>query len=580
VTQTANFENLADTLNDRSLNPVIVFTEFKVFNQPVKVGPDDPLQKPISKADKITLSYDQTVFSISYRIKNYSSTEKIEFFYFLVGFDRSWQKDDGDKSIRYTNIKPGRYLFEVKASKNNSLRKELKASIAITITPPYWATLPFRLLASLVGFLILYGLYKFRTHSITKRNKELLGMIRELNNQIYQRMELQRELEQTQKLDSIGTLAGGIAHDFNNLLTVIKGYSDLALMKMQSKKDVIYKNISEVRAAAERAENLTNQILSFSRKQIYRPQIVDINSLILNSNKMAQRLIGEDVAIEKKLSPGLPPIKADPIQIEQILINLITNARDAINYKTKKASEKKIIIQTDQEYLDKAFSESHIESSIGQHVIISISDNGIGMSKEVKEKIFEPFYTTKDIGKGTGLGLATVYGIVKQNKGNIYVYSEPDQGTTFKIFWPASQGIISDTEENESDSVNLTGNELLMIVEDDDAVRDFAFSALSDLGYKVMAVESGHKALELLKDQKHRIDLLITDLIMPGMNGKELSQKIKKHSPKTDILFVSGYTEEHIAHGGKLDKNVRFLAKPYTIVTIAKKVREILDHKF
>lgn len=572
-----SFTQTSDSVNFDTPIPEIVFTELTVFNKPVKVGQNEPLQKPISEADKILLSYDQTVFSISFRAINSPYFEKTEFFYYLIGFDKGWQKAGNNKTIRYTNIEPGRYIFKVRARDNEGYWNEDGKSLGIIITPPIWATLPFRLIASFAIFFIIYGLYKLRTNSITERNKELAAMNRELNDQIYQRIKLQEQLDQTQKLDSIGTLAGGIAHDFNNLLTVIKGYSDIALVKIKDKEDPVYKNISQVLIATERAENLTNQILTFSRKQIYNPKILEINKVIMDSHKMLHRLIGEDIHIEMKLLPEIPTIKADPVQIEQILINLIVNARDAINQKTDKASEKKITIETNQQILDNDFAKTHVTSQIGLHVVITISDNGIGMNKDVVEKIFEPFYTTKDKGKGTGLGLATVYGIIKQNRSNIFVYSEPGKGTTFKVYWQASQETATISGKRDSESLNLSGKESLLIVEDDDDVRKLASSALSEFGYEVSSAEDGNKALEFVNENNQQIDLLITDLIMPGMNGKELSEKIKSLKPDIKILFVSGYTEEHIAQSGKLDKNINFLSKPYTMVSLAQKVREVLD---
>lgn len=575
--QTLENNTNSDSAKTNPLLPKLVFTELQIFNKPAKIGTDEPLQKPISEADKIVLSYDQYVFNISFAVLNHKHSEDDKYAYQLIGFDEGWQNVGNQRTIRYTNLDPGRYIFKVKTINNVALWNDKGISIQVLINPPFWATLIFRLIISIIIILSIYGIYRFRTNSITKRNKELLELNRELNDQIYYRMKLQQQLDQAQKLDSIGTLAGGIAHDFNNLLTVIKGYSDIALVKIKDKNDPIYKNISEVRDASERAENLTNQILTFSRKQIYKPKIIDINKIISDSSKMMHRLIGEDININMKLAREIPAINADPVQIEQVIINLIINARDAINQKTKKASEKKIIIETSQKYLDEEYTKSHIDSQQGQHIIFSISDNGIGMTQEVQDKIFEPFYTTKDKGKGTGLGLATVYGIVKQNSGNIYVYSEPNEGTTFKVFWPASKEPLSSTDKKPIIKVDLAGSESLLVVEDDIDVRRFAHSALTEFGYSVVIAENGQEALKLVEENNKHLDLLITDMIMPGMNGKELSEKIKLLKPDTEILYVSGYTEDHIVQSGELDKDINFLSKPYTITTLAKKVREVLD---
>jgi PAS domain S-box-containing protein len=393
---------------------------------------------------------------------------------------------------------------------------------------------------------------------------------------ITERKLLQQQLTQTQKMESIGTLAGGIAHDFNNLLTVINGFSDLLLMKLKE-NDLYYKEVSAIRSAGEKATKLTRQILAFSRKQIFQPKIISINDVVSDLDKMIHRLIGEDINIDVNLYPDIPNIKADPGQIEQILINLIVNARDAINQKTEKASEKKIIIETDIIYLNDTFLEKHIGSSSGLHTCFSVKDSGIGMSNETKQKIFDPFFTTKDKGKGTGLGLSTVYGIVKQNNGSIYVYSEPGIGSVFKIYWPASKTKLTTKISEEIIESELQGNEIILLAEDDEEVRNFAFAALKDFGYLVYPVENGKKALNLVKNKNIKVDLLFTDMVMPDMNGKELSERIKEISPNICILFASGYADNYIINSGELDKNINFLQKPYSINMLLKKVREVLD---
>ncbi|MEN8154025.1 MAG: PAS domain S-box protein [Acidobacteriota bacterium] len=390
------------------------------------------------------------------------------------------------------------------------------------------------------------------------------------------RKELEQQLIQSQKMESVGTLAGGIAHDFNNLLTVINGYSDLSLMKIDN-NNPLYKSISTIRSAGKKAEKLTRQIMAFSRKQIYQPKVLSINNVISDLDKMIRSLIGEDFKIKVMLSSDLPLIKADPGQIEQILINLLVNSRDAINQKTNKAGEKKITIETGKKYLDEDYIKRHLGSRKGMHIYFSVSDNGMGMDEIVRQNIFEPFFTTKDRNKGTGLGLATVYGIVKQNNGSIYVYSEPGEGTTFKVYWPVTSEEVKKQDSRLSSEKSLYGKEIILFVEDDNEVLEFAVSTLKDFGYNVHSASNGAKALKYIKENKLHADLLITDLVMPDMNGKELSEEITKIYPGINILFASGYTDNHLVHSGELDKEINFLPKPYTAQKLLKVVRMILD---
>ena len=388
---------------------------------------------------------------------------------------------------------------------------------------------------------------------------------------------LQEQLSQSQKMEAIGQLAGGVAHDFNNLLTIISGYSYLLLMDEQFPEEFKAK-LEEIEEASSRAEALTRQLLAFSRKQIVQPIIVDFNTTINDSIKMLRRLIGEDIQIKLELNDNLSPVLADPHQLQQILVNLIVNARDAIQTDTKLANKKYIIIETRNTYLDEEYSRTHTEVETGNYVELVISDTGVGMDKLIVDKIFEPFFTTKEQNKGTGLGLATVYGIVKQNNASIVVYSEPDQGTSFSIYWPVAESKISKVQQTTKSRVKK-GSESILLVEDDRAVRDFSIQALESLGYKVYEAENGNMAIDLLKKKKLKPDLLITDIIMPGMDGKELSEKIKKLLPKARVIYTSGYTDNHIVTKGSLDKGIDFLEKPYSVSSLSSKVREVLDKK-
>jgi PAS domain S-box-containing protein len=395
-----------------------------------------------------------------------------------------------------------------------------------------------------------------------------------------EKQELEGRLRQGQKMEAIGNLSGGVAHDFNNLLTVINGNAEVALMKLQ-KNHPLHKHFNAIHQAGKRAEELTRQLLGFSRKQIFDAKIIDMNRVITDFSEMMRRLIGEDIHVEMLLKPGLPPIKADPGQIEQILVNLIVNARDAVI--GKNTAEKKITIETGQVYLDEAFTAVHPGSSIGLHVLLLFSDSGIGMDSETKRKIFEPFFTTKAKGKGTGLGMSTVYGIVKQNNGCIYVYSEPGQGTAIKIYWPSTTGKenLEATGKIEEKKDDITGRERILLVEDEDSVRDFAAETLTDLGYEIFEAENGKKALELIQEKKMdlKVDLLFTDLVMPEMNGRELAGKLKAMIPEVGILYASGYTYNQLIRNGALEEGVQLIQKPYSVRLLAKKVREVLDKR-
>jgi two-component system cell cycle sensor histidine kinase/response regulator CckA len=393
---------------------------------------------------------------------------------------------------------------------------------------------------------------------------------------ITERKQFERRMHQIQKMEAIGQLAGGVAHDFNNILTVIKGHAELA-MRRTRKENSLNIHLKEILQGGERACDLVRHLLAFSRLQIIEPRIIDVNQVITNLEQMLIRLIGEDIKIRTLLAQDLPPIKADPGQIEQIFMNLIINARDAIYENAEETFEKKITIETGALYLDENYVSFHPGSHVGLHVLIAVSDTGRGMTREVANRVFEPFFTTKKKDKGTGLGLSTVYGIVKQNNGCIYVYSEPDKGTTFKIYWPYAKGKpLTRVVDKVKDEV-LTGAETILIVEDDVKVKDFARDALKSFGYQILEAENGSEALKLLEETKPEIDLLIADMVMPEMGGKEVAERVKEMVPTVKVLFTSGYTDSHIVHKGDLEPGINFIQKPYSIHDLAQKVRTVLD---
>ena len=380
--------------------------------------------------------------------------------------------------------------------------------------------------------------------------------------------QLQAQLSQAQRLESVGRLAGGVAHDFNNLLTVINGYSDLALARL-SAADPLHSPLDQIRRAGERAAILTQQLLGFSRKQIIQPKPVDLNAIVEEARGMLQPLLGELIRVRTVLPSNLGRVIADPGQIEQILMNLAANARDAM------PRGGTLTIETRNKTVGKSERPTKTGLPPGSYVILSVTDTGAGMSQEVQQHIFEPFFTTKERGRGTGLGLATVYGIVKQNGGGIEVYSELGMGTAFHITLPR----ISGPEITEDVDILVTataGTESLLLVEDEEDVRKYAAEVLESRGYSVRSAADGEAALELAENHPDPIDMLITDVVLPGMNGRELAERLKSLRPALQVLFTSGYTQDVIAEQGVLEHGMAYIAKPYTPGELAAKVQEIL----
>lgn len=384
-----------------------------------------------------------------------------------------------------------------------------------------------------------------------------------------ERDKLQAQLLQSQKLESIGRLAGGVAHDYNNMLGVIIGYAELMRTKL-APEDPLGRDLDQIQKAAVRSRDITQQLLAFSRKQVFELKILDPNKLIKDFEKTLSRLVGEDIDILFLPSPNIGKIEFDPTQIEQIVMNLVVNARDAMPHGGK------LTMETADVCLDEAYCKEHIGFLPGDFVMITVSDNGLGMGSETVNQIFEPFFTTKELGKGTGLGLATVYGIVKQGGGFINVYSEPGQGTTFKIYIPAIAGEPELKEKTEKSQPEL-GSETVLLVEDEKMVRNMTQAILEKLGYKVISADGPEEALFVFEKEHRAIDLLITDVVMPAMNGKALYNRLKSLRPDLKVLYMSGYTTNVVVHHGVLDKDVQFITKPFSITNLANKVRETLN---
>jgi len=383
---------------------------------------------------------------------------------------------------------------------------------------------------------------------------------------------LQSQLLQAQKMESVGRLAGGLAHDFNNMLGVILGHAEMALERMDPDQP-FYVDFKEIKRAAERSAGLTRQLLTFARKQTIAPRIIDLNVTVERTLKMLRRLIGEDIDLAWLAGSNLGPVKVDPSQIDQILINLCVNARDAID------DVGKITIETDAVSFDEAYCAVHAGFVPGEYVLLAVSDNGCGMDPQTVGHLFEPFFTTKEQGKGTGLGLASVYGAVKQNNGFINVYSEPGQGTTFRIYLPQHHTRPASQADQASATPAARGSETILLVEDEPAILRLATMMLERLGYVVIAAETPGEAIRLAQEHSGPIDLLMTDVVMPEMNGRDLAKNLLSIYPDIKRLFMSGYTANVIAHHGVLDEGVCFIQKPFSPNQLGGKLREVLDDK-
>lgn len=379
---------------------------------------------------------------------------------------------------------------------------------------------------------------------------------------------LRKQLLQAQKLESLGRLASGIAHDFNNMLVVILGYSEMILEKLYP-GDPMRDMVEEIVKAAKRSASITQQLLIFSRKQVIKPEILNVNEVLSELEKMLRRVIGEDIYISLVLSDEIYPVMVDKGLFEQSIVNLVINARDAMPYGGN------IIIETKTIELDETYTSTRLDISPGKYVLISVTDTGTGMDKETLSRIFEPFFTTKEKGKGTGLGLATVYGFVKQSGGSIQVYSEVGKGTTFKIYLPVAKALPVEEQKGEAVEVEVSASKHIMVIEDDEALREVFNKVLSDLGYKVTVAANGKEAISLVRDRNVRPDIIITDVLMPGMSGKEVVDQITKIHSCKKVIYMSGYTDNVIAHHGILDRGIIFLQKPFTIKELVSKIEGV-----
>ncbi len=415
------------------------------------------------------------------------------------------------------------------------------------------------------------GTYRVAEFSATAqlRDGRLTGILG-IGRDVTERLGLEQQLRQAQKMEAVGRLAGGIAHDFNNILTAITGHADLLLEDL-GHHDPRRADVDEIRRSAERAAGLTRQLLAFSRQQVLQPKVVDLNALVLDMDKLLRRLIGEDVELATVLDPTLGRVTADPGQLEQVIVNLAVNARDAM------PQGGKLTLETRNIDLDSSYTLEHSLVKPGPYVQLTVSDSGIGMDEETQAHAFEPFFTTKPRGQGTGLGLAMVYGTVKQSGGFIWVYSEPGRGATFKIYLPRVDAPVESAAPPAPVERPPRGSETVLLAEDEPAVRAIARQALERQGYTVLAAPSGADALALAAQHGATIHLLLTDVVMPGISGRDLADRLTAQRPGIRVLYISGYTDNAIVRHGMLEPGLAYLQKPFRPDALVRKVREVLD---
>ncbi len=404
-----------------------------------------------------------------------------------------------------------------------------------------------------------------RTATAAEEFDRVLEIIAE---DVTERRALEDQFRQAQKMEAVGRLAGGVAHDFNNLLMVISGYTEVLVESLRP-EDPLQAKAEAIQQAADRATTLTRQLLAFSRKQLLELKVVDVNAIVADMERLLRPLIGETIELTTQLAPDLGHTRADAGQLEQVIMNLVVNAKDAM------PQGGEILIQTSWENLDPGRRE-HSLIQPGPYVVLSVSDTGLGMDRETQSRIFEPFFTTKEQGKGTGLGLSTVYGIVKQSGGYIFANSELGQGTTFRIYLPQVEDPLEHASPTHKTQVALGGSETVLLVEDEESVRELVHETLASKGYKVIEADDGEAGLRLAESYEGTIDLLVTDVVMPGMGGCELAQRVGASRPQIKVLYLSGYTEDAIVHHGVLEPGTAFLQKPFTLQVLARKVREVL----
>lgn len=576
------------------------------------VSNDRDLPLAPGPAGAIELPSGQNQLELHYTALSLAVPERVQFRYKLEGVDKDWV-DAGTRRIAYyTNVPGGQYKFQVLAANHDGVWNQTGATLALAVQSRFTETYWFYGLCAVVGLAGLAGLSRYRVGRLQARERMLAKLVEErtsalrqevterrrvesslrqakevledrvrerttelsaayaqLQADVAERRRLEEQLAQVQKLESIGRLAGGVAHDLNNVLTVVLSYSDL-LDTGLGPTHPLQAQLRQIRKAAERASNLTHRLLAFARQQVVEPRVINLSELSLSLDGMLRRLIGEDVELVTVASSGLWSVKADPHQIEQVLVNLVVNARDAM------PTGGKLTIETANATLTEDDVRRTPTLTAGEFIRMTVSDTGTGMDEHVKKHLFEPFFTTKEMGKGTGLGLATVYGIVQQLGGVIIVQTERGRGTTFTVYLPKVDLPATPTPKVDEQTVPR-GTETVLLVEDEPLVRQIAESALSGQGYHVLEAENGEEALRVAAGYHHPIHLVLTDVVMPRMGGRELTEQLRARRPGVRVLYMSGYAASTIDEQDVIEPGTAFLRKPFTLADMLRKVREVLD---
>lgn len=591
-------------LSTNTYIPPIVITDFKVFGESIVTNNDSQKKHNFNEKNEITLSYNEKIFRIEFSSLHYSSPEKNQYAYMLKGIDEDWNYVNTQFFAAYKNIPPGKYTFYVKGSNNDGVWNEKGTSIKITVKPPFWQSIWFRIAAALLISLSIYQLYRFRIKYIEKNRKELRRLVaektlalekardelevkvnertkelikanedlkREINERKKseeERIKLQEQLLQSQKMESIGRLAGGIAHDFNNILAGIMGYAEL----LQRRFDDSTKEgraLEVIVSSSKKASNLTKQLLGFARHGKYNPIPIKINDRIKETIKVLEKIFEKNIKVIYDLSENINYIEADENQIDQVLTNIIINAKDAM------PNGGRLTFNTENIYLDTEYTNKFLDLKQGNYVKITVTDTGIGMEKEIKDRIFEPFYTTKEKGKGTGLGLSMVYGIVKSHNGQINCYSEYGKGTSFSIYFPASEkrnGYI------KKESIIKKGQGTIMVIDDEENLRNLLKEQLEELGYKVIIAADGIEAIEIYEKKKNDINLILLDMIMPNLDGRETFYRLKKMNPDIKVLLLSGFSQNDKAVDIINEGALGFFQKPLELYKLSEAVYNVLKN--
>ncbi|MER9393221.1 MULTISPECIES: CHASE3 domain-containing protein [unclassified Mesorhizobium] len=550
-----------------------LLTGEKSYLQPYRQAVD-AIPGQLARIDGMTAPDDELVQQINH-VKDALSQNQAELAETIALYDRG----DAAKALELVRSGQGKAAMDQIRASMDTIRRIGGAAIAArdahTDLVENW--LRIGSIAALLAIFLL-GAYTVRLsrrrfRAVAIAQEELMRKNIELGNEIQTREKAESQIRQMQKMEAVGQLTGGIAHDFNNMLAVIISAMNLAQRKLARGEHDIMKFIEAATDAATRAANLTSRLLAFSRQQPLAPQVVDANRLVAGMSDLLRRALGETIRIETVLAGGLWKTHADPSQLENAILNLAVNARDAMG------EDGKMTIETANSHLDESYAATHAEVKAGQYVMIAVSDTGAGMPADVMERAFEPFFTTKPVDKGTGLGLSQVFGFVKQSGGHVKIYSEPGQGTTIRIYLPRffgpEEAAIS-SERAGNPAVPVT--ETILVVEDDPRVRASTADAMRELGYTVIHAASGQEALEKLGDNPG-VALMFTDIVMPVMNGRKLAEEALARMPKLKVIFTTGFTRNAVVHNGVLDHDVHFLAKPFTIEQLAAKLRDVLDAK-